>query len=116
MGPFVTVFFALFAAGHASLNADFDSAEWKTKPITKVIGLLQDMQSQLQKEADQDEEMYEKLGCWCETNDKEKTKAIADATQHISELTAAIEGFTAKTSQLETEIEKLNADVAKNAD
>ena len=23
------------------------------------------MQDQLQKEADQDEEMYEKLGCWC---------------------------------------------------
>lgn len=110
------VFFLLFVATHASLNADFDSAEWKTRPITKVIGLLQDMQGQLQKEADQDEEMYEKLGCWCETNDKEKTKAIADANVRITDLTAAIEGFTAKTSQLETEIEKLNADVAKNTD
>jgi len=116
MGFLSQIFFLLFVATHASLNADFDSAEWKTRPITKVIGLLQDMQGQLQKEADQDEEMYEKLGCWCETNDKEKTKAIADANVRITDLTAAIEGFTAKTSQLETEIEKLNADVAKNTD
>jgi chromosome segregation ATPase len=116
MGFPSTVFFTLFVATHASLNADFDSAEWKTRPITKVIGLLQDMQSQLQKEADQDEEMYEKLGCWCETNDKETTKAIADANLRINELTAAIESFTAKTSQLETEIEKLNQDAAKSTD
>lgn len=116
MGFSATVFLSFFAATHASLNADFDSAEWQTKPITKVIGLLQDMSGQLQKEADQDEEMYEKLGCWCETNDKEKTKSIADANGRINELTAAIEGFTAKTSQLESEIEKLNKEVAKNTD
>merc|ERR1719498_247248 len=96
-----------------TFDTDFDSAAWKERPVTKVIGLLKDMAGQLQKEADQDEEMYEKLGCWCETNDKEKTKAIGDANLRISDLTAAIEAFTAKTSQLETEIEKLNEEVAK---
>ncbi len=29
--------------------------------------------------------------CWCETNDKEKTKSIADAEQHLADLTASIE-------------------------
>ena len=27
-------------------------------------------------EQDTDEEIYEKLACWCETNDKEKSKAV----------------------------------------
>merc|ERR1719191_1223431 len=75
--------------------------------------MLKDMQTQIEKEAEEDEEMYETLGCWCETNDKEKTKAIADENQRITDLTAAVEEYTAKDSQLTTEIEKLNADIAK---
>ena len=27
------------------------------------------------------------MACWCETNDKEKTKSIADAEARISDLT-----------------------------
>merc|ERR1719316_2112095 len=49
------------------------------------------MQAQLEVEAKEDEEMYDQMACWCETNDKEKTKAIADNTQKIKELTATIE-------------------------
>merc|ERR1719281_458616 len=57
--------------------------------------------------------MFEKMGCWCETNDKEKTKAIADAERHITALTAANEADTAKISELETEITKLGEEIAK---
>merc|ERR1719171_1722036 len=32
------------------------------------------MIKQLEKEAEEDEEIYEKLACWCHTNDKEKTQ------------------------------------------
>merc|ERR1719272_791493 len=54
------------------------------------------------------------MGCWCETNDKEKTKSISDAEQHIADLTAAIEEYTASSARLNTEIENLNKEVAKN--
>merc|ERR1719456_572653 len=54
------------------------------------------------------------MGCWCETNDKEKTKAIADAEQRISDLTASIEELTASSARLNTEIANLNKEVAKN--
>ncbi len=30
-----------------------------------------DMLKQLEKEAEEDEEIYDKMACWCETNDKE---------------------------------------------
>merc|ERR1719343_545376 len=67
----------------------------KNRPVTKVITLLKDMLKQLEKEAAEDEEIYEKMACWCESNDKEKTKAIAEAETRIAELTTKIEGFTA---------------------
>merc|ERR1719217_236215 len=58
------------------------------------------MQKQLEQEAEEDEEIYEKMACWCETNDKEKTKAIADAEARIEDLTAEIEAKTAASARL----------------
>merc|ERR1719185_20748 len=55
------------------------------------------------------------MGCWCETNDKAKTKAIADAESKISDLTAAIEELTASSARLNTEIANLEKEVAKNS-
>merc|ERR1719247_3332895 len=55
------------------------------------------------------------MGCWCETNDKAKTKSIADSEQAISDLTAAIEGFTASSARLNTEIANLEKEIAKNS-
>merc|ERR1719310_587036 len=86
----------------------------KNRPVSKVVTLLKDMIAQLEKEAEEDEEVYEAIGCWCETNDKEKTKAISDAEQHIADLTALIEELSSKSAQLNTEIEHLEKEVAKN--
>merc|ERR1719160_2204000 len=88
--------------------------EEKNRPVTKVINLLKDMQAQLEKEQEEDEEVYEKVACWCETNDKEKTQAIADAEALITELTAAIEEGTANSARPNTEIKNLEAEIAKN--
>merc|ERR1719327_2201043 len=102
----------LLVGGTAS--AVQDSRDLKNRPVTKVVTLLKDMVGQLQKEASEDEEVYETMGCWCETNDKEKTKAIADAEAKIASLQAAIEENTGLSSQLNTEIKNLNTEVAKN--
>jgi len=85
-----------------------------TKPVTKVVNLLKDMIAQMEKEAEEDEEVYEQMQCWCITNDKLKTKSIADAEQAISDLTVAIEGFTAESARLNQEIPALEGEVAKN--
>jgi len=86
----------------------------ESSPVSKVIVLLQDMLKQLEKEAEEDEEVYEALGCWCETNDKAKTKAIADAETHIKDLTTKIEQLTANSARLNTEIEGLAKEVEEN--
>merc|ERR1719262_1652718 len=90
------------------------AAQDKNRPVSKVITLLKDMVAQMEKEAEEDEDIYEAMGCWCETNDKIKTQAIADGKQRIETLTAAIEDLTANSARLNTEIANLNKEVSKN--
>merc|ERR1712072_871950 len=98
--------------GTSSLTFDTEAA--KNRPVSKVITLLKDMLKQLEKEAEEDEEIYDKMACWCETNDKEKTKSIADAEARISDLTTKIEELTASSARLNTEIKNLEKEVAEN--
>lgn len=86
----------------------------KNYPVTSVVELLRDMQAELQKEADRDQEVYEKLACWCETNDKGKTKNIADAQVRIVDLGDTIQKMTAMSTTLNIEIKNLEKEVAKN--
>jgi len=92
----------------------FDEEAAKNRPVSKVITLLKDMLKQLEKEAEEDEEIYDQLACWCETNDKEKTKSIEDAEAKISDLTTKIEELTASSARLTTEIKNLEKEVAEN--
>merc|ERR1719301_508283 len=105
----VLCIFALFSYSFSLVQDDA-----KNRPVSKVITLLKDMTAQLEKEAEEDEEVYETMGCWCETNDKAKTKSIADAESRIADLTAAIEEGTAQSAKLNTEIANLNKEIAKN--
>merc|ERR1719356_1056535 len=72
------------------------------------------MLKQLEKEAEEDEDIYDKLACWCETNDREKTKAIKDAESRIAQLQVQIEEDSAISSRLNTEIKNTKEEVAKN--
>merc|ERR1719253_660126 len=72
------------------------------------------MLTQLEKEAKEDEEIFDAMACWCETNDREKTKAISDAEARIADLTTKIEELTANSARLNTEIKNLEKEVAKN--
>jgi len=92
------------------------SDELKNRPVTKVINLLKDMQKQLEKEQEEDQEIYDKMTCWCKTNDAEKTQAIKDAEQSIDELTSRVEELTAQSSRLNVEIQNLNKEVAANTE
>merc|ERR1719355_397718 len=111
---------AVLASNAAGFNMEvtsslkFDAVAAKNRPVSKVITLLKDMLKQLEKEAEEDEEIYDKMACWCETNDKEKTKSIADAEARISDLTTKIEELTASSARLNTEIKNLEKEVAEN--
>merc|ERR1719409_1330146 len=109
MMPIVAIFVVLLspsalAADVSRSSLTFDVAAAKNRPVSKVITLLKDMLAQLEKEAEEDEAIYDQIACWCETNDKENTKAIADAEARIADLTTKIEELTANSARLATEI------------
>merc|ERR1719160_1848119 len=92
---------------------DFEK-DAKNRPVSKVIALLKDMTKQLEKEGEEDEEVYETMGCWCVTNEKAKTKSIADGETEVDRLTESIEFLTAQSAKLNTEIQKLEEEIKKN--
>merc|ERR1719169_67098 len=91
-----------------------DLSSSKNRPVSKVVTLLKDMQKQLEKEAEDDEEVYDQMACWCETNDKEKTKSIAEGEQRSVDLSANIEEGTAQSARLNTEIKATEKEVSRN--
>merc|ERR1719428_201786 len=60
--------------------------------------------------------MMEKMGCWGETNDREKTNAIELAEQRIQDLTSAIPEYAAKAMEAEVTIKQLQKEVAQNSE
>eukprot|EP00746_Dinoflagellata_sp_MGD_P161891 gnl/MRDRNA2_/MRDRNA2_89211_c0_seq1.p1 gnl/MRDRNA2_/MRDRNA2_89211_c0~~gnl/MRDRNA2_/MRDRNA2_89211_c0_seq1.p1 ORF type:complete len:752 (-),score=250.54 gnl/MRDRNA2_/MRDRNA2_89211_c0_seq1:49-2304(-) len=86
------------------LDAQQQGAE--VTPITRVVNLLKEMQVTLKKEMDEDEELYDKLACWCNNNKYEKNEAIEAAEKEIERLEALIEQLTAKIAELKTIIEE----------
>merc|ERR1719262_910860 len=107
----VVIVLALAVRGTA-LQFDVEGA--KNRPVTKVVTLLKDMLVQLEKEAEEDQEIYDNMACWCTTNDKEKVKSIDDAEAHIEDLTTEIEELTALSARLGTEIKNLEGEIDKN--
>jgi len=84
------------------------------RPVTRVINLLKDMQTQVEKERKEDQELYEKMQCWCKQNDEQKSKAIDEYNATIERLVADIERFSAKSAQLTQEIKNLEQEIARN--
>merc|ERR1719379_2651272 len=74
-------------------------------PIQRVVALLKKMKAELEADGKKEAEMYDKMVCWCETNEKEKVKAIADADAKDADLTAEIEERAAAHGKLATDIE-----------
>jgi len=83
-------------------------------PVMKVNRLLTEMKEQLDSDAKADADLYEKLACWCTTNEKDKTEAVAIAEKSIVTLTGAIETLTAKSAELKATIERIQKAVDKS--
>jgi len=99
----------------AVLRAD-NEVNLEVNPVTKIVKLLQDMQKRLLEEGATDEEIHEKMSCWCTTTEKEKTASIEAASRTIDDMTSLIEEKSALIAQLKTEIENLKAEMEAAAE
>mmetsp|Transcript_14717 Transcript_14717/g.26126 ORF Transcript_14717/g.26126 Transcript_14717/m.26126 type:complete len:763 (+) Transcript_14717:81-2369(+) len=85
-------------------------------PVKRVVALLEKMKAELTAEAGKEASMYDKMVCWCETNDKEKTAAIADAEAKMSSLEMSVKAKAAKKGELETEIAATKKQIAADTE
>ncbi|CAD7970952.1 unnamed protein product [Amoebophrya sp. A120] len=87
----------------------------KERPVSKVIKLLKDMQTQLVTEGEEDQATYKKMNCWCKTTKKD-TKASIEANKAcISQSTANIESATGRQAEAGAEIKALEKAIEGNS-
>jgi len=98
-----SVLFSLLAPAGAVTALAYDKdMSLKTRPIMKVVRMLEDMKAELNKELEDDKAVHEMMDCWCSTNEKEKTKAIELGTSRINELEALLGETLAKIKELKS--------------
>jgi len=86
------------------------------KPIKRVTNLLEKMKAELTHEAENEAAMYDKMVCWCETNEKEKTKAIKDADARDKELSAEIAERSAALGEAAETMRALKEQIAEDTE
>merc|ERR1719326_765535 len=92
------------------------SAVQGDSPVTKVVTLLQEMLENSKADGVEDRTNYAKFKCYCDTETDEKTKAIANATDHIEKMTATLADRRAQNEMLSQEIFDLANDMSDNQD
>jgi len=109
----VTIFCAFLSLGSA-FDASLDADLAGPSQIRKVVTLLENMKTQVEKEGEDDQASYDKYACWCTTNDQEKTAAIAQGEATSAALEADLGEFAGKMSELKTQIANLKAQYNKD--
>lgn len=84
----------------------------KQYPVTKVVNLLEDMKKKLEEEAEKDEDVDEKMKCWCKETEQAKTESVAGTDSQIATLSATIETSAADSVKLNAELNGHKDDLA----
>jgi hypothetical protein len=79
--------------------------QFRENPMRKIITMLQDMSSELEREGEMEKELFDKAMCACETSAKESATEIADLSSQTADVEAKIGQGKAEKSQLTQEIE-----------
>ena len=112
-----SVLFSLVApAAAVTALANDKDMTLKTRPIMKIVRMLEDMKVELNKELEDDKAVHEMMDCWCSTNEKEKTKAIEMGTTRINELEALLGETLAKIKEIKTKIEEHTSELQSHSD
>jgi predicted nuclease with TOPRIM domain len=85
-----------------------------TSPVSKVVKLLEDMQKELETEAEKDANTQTKMDCWCKKTKADAEGSIEESNTCIEKETADINSATGSVAELTTKIKQLEAQIAQN--
>jgi len=83
-------------------------------PVDKVVGLLSNLQAEIEKESEEANKVFAEFTAWCDDRHRNIEREIAAGKAEVAELSAVIEQETAKSSASRTKIEELAASLQKN--
>merc|ERR1740133_712333 len=78
-------------------------------PMRKIIGMLQDMAKELEREGEVEKEIFEKAICACEGGTDSLNKVISDSGAQVEELTAKVSSGNAEKAQLTQDVSEHTA-------
>lgn len=82
-------------------------------PITKVVSLLKELKEKIISDGKYEENMYNKMACWCETTTEAKAKEIKDAKESLSDLGSAMDENKAAIASAASDISDLMKDISE---
>jgi hypothetical protein len=105
-----------FCAAFGVLAALASAAEVDetANPIRKIVTMLQQMQVEIETEAEESKKMYQKFMCFCDNNIAGTTKEIDDGTELVGQLGSEIKGLTGANAQIDSELKELESEIAEN--
>jgi hypothetical protein len=86
----------------------------QSNPVRKVVNLLQAMQKKVQKEGEQEKELYEKYMCYCKTGGQDLSLGISAAQQKVPSVSSDIEESEAKLTQSKADLQQAQTDRTAN--
>jgi len=99
------LFFLFFSAGALELSM-------QENPIRRIVNLLQNMQKKIEEEGEEQEKMFEKFVCYCETNSDKLQKSVDELTEAVPQHEASVKSKTEGKAQIEEELKKHKQDRA----
>jgi len=73
-------------------------------PIRRIVNLLQNMQKKIEEEGAEQEKMFEKFVCYCETNSEKLQKSVDDLTEQVPQHESSVKSKTELKAQIEEEL------------
>lgn len=88
--------------------------EGMASPVEKVVKLLEELKTTIEKDGKVEQGMYDKYACWCEETTQRKAKAIEDAKTTLRDTGNMILATKGKVASRTVIIEKTTVDIKEN--
>jgi hypothetical protein len=83
-------------------------------PVEKVVELIEELKAKIEADGANEQKIYDKYACWCETTTQRKADNIDEGKAIIGRTTTYILIRKGTIATLATEISELEAEIAKN--
>ena len=89
-------------------------ADETANPIRKIVTMLQQMQVEIETEAEESKDMYQKFMCWCESGGAEEEEALRVQKERIERLHPMIAQAKEQVETLTEQIQETDKEVASH--